>query len=311
MLRITTTHYDRARAHLRVEGRVTGETMGELRSVCEGRLQTRRPLVIDLTGVAYADPAGAKLLRSLELRGASLVGANGFLSELVRRDDCTPTRSEHERCGPVPARRDEGGTLPVDGDERALVERMRRGDEMACELVVRRFAPRLLAVARRILGSEDEAHDALQEAFLSAFRGIDSFTGDSRLSTWLHRIVVNAALMRLRSRKRRAEDSIEDLLPRFADDGHWLEAPSSWRSDELLERHETRATVRRCIERLPARHREVLVLRDIEELDTSEVAETLGITANAVKVRLHRARQALRTLIERDMVARAGAGAGA
>jgi RNA polymerase sigma-70 factor (ECF subfamily) len=177
------------------------------------------------------------------------------------------------------------------------------GDELACELVVRRFGARLLAVARRVLGNDDDARDALQDAFLCAFRAIDRFTGDARLSTWLHRIVVNAALMRLRSRRRRAEDSIDDLLPRFDDEGGWLEPPTSWRSDELLERGETRVRVRQAIEQLPARHREVLVLRDIEELDTGEVAGMLGISANAVKVRLHRARQALRTLIERDLVA--------
>jgi RNA polymerase sigma-70 factor (ECF subfamily) len=277
--------------------------MGELRLVCEGRLRKGQSLVIDMTGVAYADAAGAKLLRSLEHSGATLAGANGFLSELVRRNGRT-TRSRASRPASALERRDGARAMALDGDEQALVARIRRGDEDACELVIRRYAPRLLAVARRILSSEDDARDALQDAFLSAFRGIGSFTGDARLSTWLHRIVVNSALMRLRSRKRRAEDSIEDLLPRFADDGHWLDTPSSWRSDELLEREQTRAMVRRSIERLPAAHREVLVLRDIEERDTNEVAEMLGITANAVKVRLHRARQALRTLIERDVVVR-------
>jgi RNA polymerase sigma-70 factor (ECF subfamily) len=176
---------------------------------------------------------------------------------------------------------------------------LRAGDEAASELIVRRYGPRLLAVARRLLGNDDDARDALQDGFLSAFRSIGSFAEGSRLSTWLHRIVVNAALMRLRSRRRRAEDSIEELLPRFAADGHWLEAPRSWRGEEALESQEIRALVRGCIAQLPPRHRTVLVLRDIEDLDTAEVAGLLGITPNAVKVRLHRARQALRTLIER------------
>jgi len=141
----------------------------------------------------------------------------------------------------------------------------------------------------------------VQEALLSAFRAIGSFEGTARLTTWLHRIVVNAALMRLRSRRRRREDHIDDLLPRFDEDGRFAEPVVPWETDALLERHETRALVRRAIDRLPESYRTVLVLRDIEELDTEETAVALGLQVNAVKTRLHRARQALRTLIEREM----------
>jgi RNA polymerase sigma-70 factor (ECF subfamily) len=130
---------------------------------------------------------------------------------------------------------------------------------------------------------------------------MDGFAGTSRLSTWLHRIVVNAALMKLRSRRRRPEESIEELLPRFDETGHFTDAPSAWdgSTDRTYERAETRALVRAAIEELPPSYRTVLVLRDIEELDTEEAATMLGISQNAVKVRLHRARQALRTLLER------------
>ena len=126
------------------------------------------------------------------------------------------------------------------------------------------------------------------------------------IGTWLHRIVVNAALMKLRSRRRRREDPIDDLLPRFRDDGRWSESPAEWNMpcDAVLERRETRATVRRAIERLPVSYRSVLVLRDIEELDTDEVATALGTTRNAVKIRLHRARQALKTLLDRELLGR-------
>src|SRR5262249_14100424 len=144
--------------------------------------------------------------------------------------------------------------------------------------------------------------------FLAAFRAIDTFAGAARLSTWLHRIVLNAALMKLRSRRRRREEPIDDLLPRFDEDGYWAEPASGWdtSSDVLLERQETRAMVRNPIDRLPANYRSVLLLRDIEELDTDEVASLLGVTSNAVKTRLHRARQALRTLLERELVGQAG-----
>src|SRR5262245_22178898 len=87
MLRITTAEDDRGNARVRVEGRITGDTMGELRSICEGRLRDAQPLVLDLGAVAYADAHGVGLLRSLESRGASIVGANGFVGELMRRTD--------------------------------------------------------------------------------------------------------------------------------------------------------------------------------------------------------------------------------
>ena len=185
-----------------------------------------------------------------------------------------------------------------------LLEGLRRGDGQAFSVLVRQQAGRMLATARRLLRSEDEAEDAVQEAFVSAARAIDGFAGDSKVSTWLHRIVINTALMKLRARKRRAEEPIEDLLPSFDADGHRIGAAATWEtpSDVLLERRETCALVRRCIDRLPERYRTVLLLRDIEELDTQESADVLGTTPNTVKIRLHRARQALRTLLERELV---------
>jgi RNA polymerase sigma-70 factor (ECF subfamily) len=185
-------------------------------------------------------------------------------------------------------------------DETALLERLRAGEAAAFEEVVRENSPRMLAVARRMLRQEDDAEEVVQEAFLSAFRGLDRFAGDSRLSTWLHRITVNAALMRMRTRRRRPETPIDDLLPRFLEDGHHAEPPAAWRwtGEELLQRKEAREAVRAGIEKLPETYRNVLILRDIEELDTAEVAEMLHITTGAVKTRLHRARQALHELID-------------
>ena len=100
-------------------------------------------------------------------------------------------------------------------DEAELVLALRAGDSAAYERLVRTYGNWLLAVARRILHNEEDARDAVQEAFLSAFRGLAKFDGASRLSTWLHRIAINAALMRLRSKRRRPEASLDGLLPRF------------------------------------------------------------------------------------------------
>lgn len=186
------------------------------------------------------------------------------------------------------------------GEESALVLRLRNGDEAAFEIIVRRYGGRMLSTARRFLRGEDDAADAVQEAFVSAFRNMAGFEGHSRLGTWLHRIVVNACLMKLRTRARHPEMSIDSLLPAFDKSGHHTRGVRSWRKtpDEELQTAELRAIVRKSIDRLPDDFRAVLLLRDIEELSTDETAEILGISAGAAKVRLHRARQALRTMLE-------------
>src|SRR5215203_6288229 len=136
---------------------------------------------------------------------------------------------------------------PADVD---LVRRLKAGDEDAYATIVRTFGGRMLAVARRFLHDEDLARDAVQDAFLSAFRAIGSFDGDAHIATWLHRIVVNAALMKLRTRRRKPEQSIEPMLPAFAEDGHHADRPVvAWTTsaEEALLRGESRAQVRTAI----------------------------------------------------------------
>ncbi len=181
-----------------------------------------------------------------------------------------------------------------------LVARLKRGDDAAFEALVRTHTGRLLAVARRFLGNEEDAQDAVQEAFVRAFKAIHGFQERAQLHTWLHRIVVNAALTKLRERRRRPTESIDDLMPAYSADGHQLVETRDW-SDAVLERKETAGLVRNAIAMLPDQYRDVLVLRDIEERDTAEAAAILGTSSNVVKVRLHRARQALRTLLDREL----------
>ena len=187
---------------------------------------------------------------------------------------------------------------PVD-DETALIAQLRAGDEAAFEQVVRLYGGRLLAVARRIVGTEEDARDVVQDAFMNAFKSLDRFEGNAKLSTWLHRIAVNAALMKLRTRKRKPEQPIDSLQPAFLEDGHFEERFQSWEEpvDKAMERAENRELVRKQIDNLPDSYRTVLVLRDIEGLDTEETAKMLGLSVNATKIRLHRARQALRTML--------------
>jgi RNA polymerase sigma-70 factor, ECF subfamily len=187
-------------------------------------------------------------------------------------------------------------------DEPQLIARLRAGEETAFEQLVRSTSGRLLAAARRLLRNEEDARDAVQSAFIRAFQSLSRFREESRLSTWLHRILVNEALMRLRSRARGEEESIDGLLPTFVADGHQTRDTVDWSetADKALERAETAALINRAIDQLPESYRTVLVMRDLEELSSAEVAEMLGVSTNVIKVRLHRARQALRTLLERE-----------
>jgi RNA polymerase sigma-70 factor, ECF subfamily len=182
----------------------------------------------------------------------------------------------------------------------ALFTRLLANDPSAFEELVREATPRLLPIARRLLRREEDAQDAVQETFLSALKSLESFDHRSRLTTWLHRICVNVCLMKLRTRRRKPETSIEGLLPQFVSDGHQTRANRAWRDEQNtgLEAAELNAIVREKIEELPADYREVLLLRDIAELDTDATAAELNISTAAVKTRLHRARQALRALLE-------------
>jgi RNA polymerase sigma-70 factor (ECF subfamily) len=187
--------------------------------------------------------------------------------------------------------------------EAALVAALRAGEAGAFETLLREYGPRLLRLARRFLHDEEDARDALQDAMVAVHRSIGQFESNAALSTWLHRILVNACLVRLRTRRRHPEEDIEPYLPQFLADGHQTEANVPWTesAQSMLEREETRTLVRAAIARLPEAYRVVLQLRDIEEMTPAETAEVLGISKNLVKLRLHRARQALRTLLDPHM----------
>ena len=184
--------------------------------------------------------------------------------------------------------------------EAELLAALREGDERAYETLIRDHGGRRLAAARRILPTEEDAQDAVQEAFLSAFKKLDTFKSNSKLGTWLHRIAINAALMRLRSLRRRKEQDVDQLQPRFTEGGHFIEQPRAWSesADKPVLRKELRVQVREAIEKLPDNYRIALLLRDIEGLDNEAVAQELGVSVNAAKIRVHRARLALKALLD-------------
>lgn len=181
-----------------------------------------------------------------------------------------------------------------------LVASIKAGNDDAIESLVREHASWMTAVAWRITRDRPLAEDCVQEAFLNALRKISDFEGRSSLKTWLHRIVVNQALVKLRQRGRANEVQIDQWMPEFDENACRIEQP--WRQiqtpEELLERQDNRAFILAQIDQLPEGYRIVLQLRDIEELSTSDVAALTGLSEANVKVRLHRARAALKTLIE-------------
>lgn len=180
-----------------------------------------------------------------------------------------------------------------------LMQAVRGQDAAAFEQLVRLHGERMLAVARRMMKNEQDAADALQDALISVYRKSASFEGQSQLSTWLHRVTVNACLMRLRASGKRHEANVDEMMPTFDSTGHYARPVSRWEGapDDAAMTGELRERVRACIDQLPEAYRSVVLLRDIEELDTEETARLLGCSSNCVKTRLHRARCALRELL--------------
>lgn len=179
------------------------------------------------------------------------------------------------------------------------VEALLDGDHRAFEQLVRAETPRLFRVIVRMVKDEDEARSLVQETFLQAYKSLGRFRGDSALSTWLTGIGLNLARSHLRKHGRTdvmAEDDVEQRQPRFQQ-GRYVETPRNWEPHERLERRERQQIVHEAIEQLPENYREVVILRDIEQLSTDEAAEVLGITPGNVRVRLHRARQALHDIL--------------
>jgi RNA polymerase sigma-70 factor (ECF subfamily) len=181
--------------------------------------------------------------------------------------------------------------------ETELLERLWAGEPAAYRQLVEQNSANVYNVALKLLGDEQEAEDVLQETFLSAFEAIDRFEGRSKLSTWLYRIAYNASLMRLRKRDRMTTFSLdqgtgtEDTaeVPGSRQLVDWSAVP-----DDQLLTAEARQEMDKAIAELPETLRSTFVLRDVQGLSGAETAEILGITVQAVKNRLHRARLRLR-----------------
>jgi RNA polymerase sigma-70 factor (ECF subfamily) len=191
--------------------------------------------------------------------------------------------------------------LPADGGppDRELVERAQKGDAAAFAQLVTRHQRQMYRLALRMTGSEADAQEVLQEAFLNAYQKLPLFRGEAQFSSWLYRIAANSALMRLR-RKRRAPDSVPDQPleltgPRFSAEGYLEPAPDwSQRADEKMASAQLGSAIEKAVGELPADYRTVFMLKDVDGLSNEDIATALELTVPAVKSRLHRARLALR-----------------
>jgi RNA polymerase sigma-70 factor, ECF subfamily len=187
--------------------------------------------------------------------------------------------------------------------ESELIDRIAHGDHAAFEAVMRRYNGKLFRVARAILKDDTEAEDALQDAYLEAFRHIAEFRGGAQFATWLTRIVINQSLMRLRKQKR--ERVVVPFRERGSLDDTPVDADVPDRSAEpppaAILRAEIRRLVERRIDELPVAFRTVFVMRDVEDMTVQETADCLSIPPATVRTRLFRARALLREALARDM----------
>ena len=191
--------------------------------------------------------------------------------------------------------------LPTLDAEEQLVHSLRSGEDSGFETLVRSYGPQVLAIAKRYLQSEADAADCFQDTFVAVFESVESFKGQSSFRHWVCGVTINKCLMKLRKRQRRREESIEHMLPMFDERGNRVEVASPRQKaviGELLDAEHLQRVVRENINRLPDDYRLVLLLRDIDGYTTLETASILDIKVNAVKTRLHRARSALRFMLE-------------
>lgn len=174
------------------------------------------------------------------------------------------------------------------------------GDKAEFERMVRQESPRLFRVLVRMLGDDDEARSVMQETFLQAFQRMDTFRGDSKLTTWLYAIGINLArgVLRKAGRNSSLDDLDLDRMQPTFNRGMFAEPVTPWNPQKIAELSDRKRIVHDAIGRLPPDYRTVVTLRDIQEHSTKEVAGMLGISRGAVRVRLHRARQALRTMLD-------------
>jgi RNA polymerase sigma-70 factor, ECF subfamily len=195
-----------------------------------------------------------------------------------------------------------------DGDEQSelrFLERLRAHDERAFNELVEAYEQRVFRLVHRMLGRRDEAEDMAQEVFVQVFKAVGTFRGESKISTWIYRIAVNLCKNRIKYLSRRHEGSQQELEP-IAERAPLSQAKGVTfgdvaRPDHMVEGFQLELIVKRCIGEIEPDFREVLVLRDVEDLSYEEIAEITGLADGTVKSRIHRARGMLKQKVERAL----------
>ena len=226
MLKITQTNGQGGRPTVKLEGKLLEPWVDEVRALFVSPGAESLPR-LDLPSVTFVDGAGADLLRQLLRQGVAIESCSPFVAALLHLNG-KPKRLIGVLMETETARNTDA-TLSTVSEDADLLAALRHEDSTAYQEFVRRFGGQMLATARRFLHREEDCADAVQEAFLSAFQALDKFEGNSKLGTWLHRIVVNACLMKIRARARRSEVSIEGLLPTFDESGHHASGVRRWK----------------------------------------------------------------------------------
>ncbi len=185
--------------------------------------------------------------------------------------------------------------------EQRFIERLVARDERAFNELVQAYEQRVFRLLLRMLGRRDEAEDMAQEVFVQVFKAIGTFRGDSRLGTWIYRIAVNLCKNRMKYLSRRhsgEQDELEPAAERLPlTEGKGVTLGETARPDQLVEGFQLERVVQACIAELEPDFREVLVLRDVEDLTYEELCEVTGLPEGTVKSRLHRARGMLKTAV--------------
>jgi RNA polymerase sigma-70 factor (ECF subfamily) len=188
-----------------------------------------------------------------------------------------------------------------DGYEEKLVERLKRRDEAAFNEVVRLYEAKIFRLVLRMIGDRAEAEDVAQEVFVTVFKSIDGFRGDSKLSTWLYRVATNHTKNRIKYLSRRARGAkkeLDEIADRDAIESATMSTSAQVpRPDEMAHARQTETIIQAALSELPADQRELVVLRDVENMTYEEIQEKTGLPEGTVKSRLHRARLALQARV--------------
>jgi RNA polymerase sigma-70 factor, ECF subfamily len=194
---------------------------------------------------------------------------------------------------------------PLDSAERRLIARLKQRDERAFNEVIEAYGQQVFRLVFRMLGNRQEGEDVVQDIFVQVFKGIDRFRGDSQLGTWIYRVAVNTCknhVKYLARRKTEAQDDLEPVANReFLNRARGMTSSEQAGPEQVVMGHQAESIVKQCLGELEEEFREVLILRDLEDLSYEAIGEITGLPEGTVKSRLHRARALLRERVSQAL----------